>query len=269
MWRSIAALALALFLSGSAWAAEPPLTFGLYPYLTPQKLTTGLSPLRNHLQKALGRDITLVTAPTLSVFMERMRAGDYDLVFAAPHFTRIAERDLGFRRVAMTLYHVQSYVVVPKESPITTPDDLRGKRIATPPRDSMNYLLVMEAFKLANLAPERDLTLREYDTNENALAAPVRGDADAGVTGHLVWQKSGLKDKTRAVITTATVPGFMLMTHPRVPLSTVEQLRAAALSFGATPEGKESLAASGYVGWVPIDDASMQALDRYLRHVPK
>ena len=270
MWRSIAALMFGMSLfSPAAPAAESALTFGLYPYLTPQKLTAGLAPLRDHLQQSSGRSITLTTAPSNAQFLDRIQAGDYDLIFAAPHFARIAERDFGFRRVAMTVYHVHAYVIVPKESPIQSPTDLRGKRLAMPPRDSMNALLVQESLRGVGLDPARDIVFRDYDTNENALAAPMRGDTDAGVTGHLVWLRSGLKERTRSVLETPSVPGFMLMAHPRVPAPLIEKWRSAAYGFGETPEGKASLSASGYGGWVPIDDASMQAMDRHLRHMPK
>jgi phosphonate transport system substrate-binding protein len=269
MWRSFAGVffGMALFVP-SAFGGEPPLTFGLFPYLTPQKLATGQVPLRDHLQQVGGRALTLATAPSNALFLERMRAGEYDLIFAAPHFARMAERDHGFRRVAMTRYRVHGYVIVPAESPVRSLADLRGKRVAMPPRDAMVHLLALESLRAAGLEPGRDVTLREYDSNENALAAPVRGDAEAGATGHLVWQKSGLRERTRSVAHTASVPGFMLMAHPRVPAALVEKWRAAAIGFGATPQGKDSLAASGHQAWLPIDDAAMGSLDRYLRHLP-
>lgn len=264
--RLLAGLMLALYLApGPARAAADALTFGLFPYLTPQRLSVALRPLRDHLAEAGGQPLRLASAPGYAQFRDRMLAGDFDLVFVAPHFAATAEREAGFRSVAMTRYRISAHVVVPEGATIRSLADLHGKRLAVPPRDSLIYLMAVQLLRAEKLEPGRDVELVEFDTNENALAAPVRGNTDAGVTGNLVFQRLASINRMRSVVQTPSVPGFMLMAHPRVASELIERWRAAALRFGDTPAGRVSLSETGYGAWVPFDPAELRTLDARLQ----
>ncbi|MDH4273928.1 MAG: phosphate/phosphite/phosphonate ABC transporter substrate-binding protein [Gammaproteobacteria bacterium] len=264
-----------LMIIGGLWiwspiqAEETPYTFGIFPYLSSQKLIAALTPLRDHLQAEGAHAINVATAPDYADFLQRMRNAEYDLIFVPPHFAWIAEHEVKYRRLAMTRYQIHAYIVVDKDTPLRSMADLKGKKLAIPPRQSMNYLLMLDLLTRNKLQPGRDVQLQEYDTNENALAAPLRGDADAGLTGHLVWMKSSVKERLRALAQTESVPGFMVLVNPRVASSIVAKWRAAILGFSATPQGRAHLDATGYEDWLALDEATMRSIQKYMPPTPK
>jgi phosphonate transport system substrate-binding protein len=255
-----------LLVSPCVRSADAPLSFGIFPYLSPQLLVTQFKPLANHLQQAAGRPLSIETAPNYIAFRDRTRAGDYDIIFTAPHFGRLAEMETQYQAIAVTRYRVSGVVCVGKDSSIRQLSELRGKTIAMPPRVSMVHALTLDLFRLKGLVPGRDITLREFDTNLNSMTAPLRGDSDAGVTGPLVLSTSSQRDQLRVIAETADVPGFYILAHPRLSAAVIDRLRKAAYAFGDTPAGQVYFAATGHVAWLPVDDATRLALDPYVRH---
>lgn len=262
--REIACALLAL--SQQAFSAEAPLSFGVFPYLSPQQLLTQFKPLSNHLELAAGQPISIETAPDYAAFRDRTREGKYDIIFTAPHFGRLAETESQYQPIAVTRYRVKGVVLVAKDSAVQQLSDLRGKVLAVPPRVSMVHVLVAELFRARGLVPGRDITLREFDTNQNSMAAPLRGDSDAGATGPLVFGSYGRRDQLRLIAQTPDVPGFLMLAHPRVSAAAVERLRKAAFAFGDTPAGQAYFTATGHGAWLAVDDATRLALDPYARY---
>lgn len=248
-----------------AYADESPLTFGIIPYQSHQQLISIFSPLRDYLQQASGQKLTIISAPDFKSFRDRTKSGEYDIVFTAPHFARLAEIDSQFQRVAITRYRVHSVILVAKDSPVRNLADLRGKTLAVPPATSMVYMLTMELLRSKGMEPGRDFTLHMQDNMQNAMVASLRGDSDAGTVGFASWSIYPQQDMLRVLAKTAEVPGLIIMAHPRVPKATVAKLSKALFTFGNTPEGKAYFASTLHGAWLPVDDATVRTLDRYLQ----
>jgi len=245
--------------------AEADITLGVFPYVTAGQLAEFHAPLKNYIAKSLGRPTVLVTAPDFLTFDERTHLGQYDLILTAPHFGRLAERRDGYQRVARSLHEVRAVFLVPKDSDIQQLDDLKGKRIMVAQPVSVIYQLAVDMLKQKGLIPGKNITIIDTRTHNNALYAPLRNEADVGITGTLMWEKltGEQKDKLRVIATSRGVPGFMLMAHPRMPKRDVDKLRQALLDFHKTPNGELYFTGAGLKGFGLIDDASMRSLDRY------
>ncbi|MFA6902483.1 MAG: phosphate/phosphite/phosphonate ABC transporter substrate-binding protein [Gallionellaceae bacterium] len=257
---------LSVMLCGrQAHAVESPLTFGIFPYQSHQQLISIFFPLRNYLQQEIGQHLTIVTAPDFKYFRDRTRDGEYDIVFTAPHFARLAELDSGFQRVAITRYRTQSVIVVPKDSPVRKLSGLRGKTLAVPPAEAIVNMLAQELFRSKGMQSRRDFKLKEYENMQNAMFAPLLGDSDAGVSGFSPLSSFEQRDKLRVIAKSAAVPGLVIMAHPRVSKSTIAKLRKALFRFGETEQGREYFASTHHEAWLPVDDATMRSLDPYVR----
>lgn len=252
--RLLGGICLAIALSHGSASAQEPLTFGVFPYLTAKRLVSDFTPLKDFLQQVTGQPVVMVTAPSYREFAERTRNGDYDIVFTPPHFGVQAEKESHFQRIAMTRYQIAAVILVSKDSPLQKLADLRGKTLAVPPKLSLVYLLAVKLLRDQGLAPGRDVSLREFTTNQNSMAAPLRGDADAGATGILLWQKSGQHESMRVLAESPAVSGFFLMGHSRLSSSTIAQLRKRILEFGDTEPGRAYFAATHHGAWLPIDN---------------
>lgn len=254
-----------LAMNPQAHAGETPLAFGIFPYQSHQQLLGIFSPLRDHLQHSIGRQLTIVTAPDMKSFRDRTRDGEYDIVFTAPHFARLAEIDSHFQRVAITRYRTHSVIVVAKDSPLRQLSDLRGKTLAVPPATAIVNMLALELLRSKGMQAGRDFTLSEQENMQNAMFSPLRGDSDAGVSGFSPLGSFDQRDKLRVLAKSAVVPGLIIMAHPRVPKATIAALRKALFAFGDTAPGREYFAITQHGAWLPVDDATMRSLDSYAR----
>lgn len=243
------------------------LVLGVFPYVSPAQLATFHTPLRDQLSKSLNRPVTLVTAPDFDSFVERTRLGQYDIVITAPHLGRLAETRDGYRPLAMTGHTVQGIFLARKDSNIRTLEDLRGKSVMIAQRTSIIYQMAEQLLREHGLVPGESVTIRETRTHNNAMQAPVRGEADASVTGTLLWRVLGdeQKDQLRVIGTTDEAPGFIVMANRRLPRAQADAIRTLLLGFHELPGSEGYFATTGYKRFHAVDDRAMKKLDPYTR----
>jgi len=268
-WMRTCSLALALLLgTGTAHADEKtPLVLGVFPYVTPVQLAQFHAPLKDYLAKTLQRPVTLVTAPDFMTFVDRTRDGQYDILFTGPHLGRLAETRDGYRRLAQTSHTVQGFFLARKDSGIQKIEDLKGKKVMIAQKVSIIYQMAEQSLREKGLVPGETVTIVETRTHNNAIHAPVRGEADASVTGKLLWHVLDEKQKEQLQLfaTTAEAPGFLLMAHPRVSAQDAETIRKLLLDFHKTPGNEAYFETNGLENFQPVDDRTMKGLDPYIQ----
>ncbi len=85
-------------------SASDQLIFGFLPYHSPSKLIGLHKPLIKFLNEDLIETVTMISAPNFKAFRKRTRDGHYDLIFTAPHMARLAEIEVGYKRVVMSTH---------------------------------------------------------------------------------------------------------------------------------------------------------------------
>jgi phosphonate transport system substrate-binding protein len=262
-------LVLGLIFAGTTAKAgdKPELVFGIFPYVTPAQLMEFHSPLRDYIAKSLRRPVALVTAPDFQSFADRTQQGQYDLILTAPHMGRLAETRDGYKRLVQTGHTVQGIFLARKDSDIYQIEDLKGKRLMMAQPVSLFYQMADQLLRKKGLVPGESITIVETRTHNNAMTAPLRGEADASVTGFLLWQVLGQehKDQLRVIATTDKQPGFVLMASKRISKQDMNKLMKVLMNFHRLSEGKAYLAATGYGSFKKIDDKTMKSLDPYTR----
>ncbi len=262
----LSAFTLFIFATGVSGATRP-VVFGIFPYVSPAKLVQFHRPLKEWLERTLGRPVSLVSAPDFDTFVERTASGRYDYVLTAPHLGRLAQRRSGYQPVARTLHVVQGIYLARADSDIHTLDDLKNKTITMAARVSVIFQMSEHQLSTHGLRDGINITIRETSTHNNAMYAPLRGESDASVTGILLWNKlgQGHKAQLRVIGRTPKAPGFFLMANPRVPESDVSRVRDAIMKFHDTEAGASYFRTTGLKGFAPITNDMMQALDPYIR----
>lgn len=262
-------LTLGLIFAGTTAKAgdKPELVFGIFPYVTPAQLMEFHSPLRDYIAKSLGRPVALVTAPDFQSFADRTQQGQYDLILTAPHMGRLAETRDGYKRLVQTGHTVQGIFLARKDSDIYRIEDLKGKRLMMAQPVSLFYQMADQLLRKKGLVPGESITIIDARTHNNAMTAPLRGEADASVTGILLWGVLGQehKDQLRIIGTTDKQPGFMLMANKRINQQDTKKLLNILMNFYRLPEGKAYFSETGYEGFKRIDDKVMKSLDPYTR----
>lgn len=263
----IALFVLLTLFTGIAHAAETPLTLGIFPYVSRGELMEYHTPLKTYLEAKLQRPVDMITAPDFVEFMARTQKGDYDLVLTAPHLGRLAETRDGYVRVAMTGHQVKGVFLARRDSGIRTIADLKGKTIMMAQPISIVYQMGVEKLRQNGLVAGKNITVIGSRTHNNALYAPARGEADASVTGLVLWDRA--EPDIRAALVeigkTQGVPGFMLMANKRLPPELIKRIQSAVFDFHKTKEGKAYFEVTEFNRFEKIDDKTMKSLDPYTR----
>jgi phosphonate transport system substrate-binding protein len=241
------------------------LVFGVFPTLSPSQTVEQFAPLNEYLMKSLDRPVVLRSAPDFAQFVERTHAGEYDIIFTAPHMGRLAEKRDGYRPIAQTGYSLVVVALARKDGPITTLADLKGRKLAIGAKLSMTYQLVDQALHKQGLALGRDVEFVDTASFSNVLEALMRNEASAGATSSRLWEGAppGKHEVLREIYRSAPVPGFLILAHPRVGATTLQRIERAALNFNATPAGKTFFAITRHVDFRPVDAATLKRIDPY------
>lgn len=268
-WLYIVSCVLTVLTGSSSAIAndKPELILGVFPYVSPAQLVAFHTPLKDHLAKSLQRPVSLVTAPDFDSFVERTRQGQYDIIITAPHLGRLAETRDGYKRLAMTGHTVQGIFLTRKDSTIQKIENLRGKSVMIAQRTSIIYQMAEQLLRDRGLAPGETVTIIETRTHNNAMHAPLRGEADASVSGTLLWRVLGdeQKGQMRVIGTTDEAPGFLLMANKRLPKEDVESIKNLLLDYHNVAGNETYFSATGYKNFQKVDDKVMRRLDPYTR----
>lgn len=269
---AVAALsALALWAPGRVEAAQVagPLRIGLLPTIATLGLLRLYDPLRRHLQETLGRPVELYTANNFQTYLDDVRAQEFDVIIAAPHFGVIAY-DKGYLPLYKYKLELRPLIIVPKGSPLHDPRQLRGKRILT--ADRLTALSVVAESWLKQdfgLEAGRDYALVDASNHSTAIRAVALGDADAAISGRSPLQQvpEEFRNRVDAFPCRLSVPHQFTMVHARLGTETVEALRASLADFEKTELGKTFFKAGGFQGFVPLERADVERARPYAKLV--
>lgn len=258
-------IAMGVLVSAAA-ATEGELVFGVYPYLSARQMAEQFHPLKEHLSQVLGRRVALRSAPDFKRFADRTREGEYDLIFNAPHMARVAQTRDGYRPLAQSGYRIVIVAIARTDSPVQSLADLRGRSLAIGARLSMTHQIIGKELQHVGLVLEKDVKFVDAASFSNVLQAVVRGEADAGATGSLLWDNAAAEEKRglREVFRQKDpLPGFIVAAHPRLGDATLKKLQAALLGFKDRPEGRDYFLKTHQVDFRTVDETTMRSIDPY------
>ncbi|MBK7414713.1 MAG: phosphate/phosphite/phosphonate ABC transporter substrate-binding protein [Dechloromonas sp.] len=266
-WR---ALLLCCGLMGLATAQPEPLRIGIIPYLTPNVLMSLFQPLRQHLEKDLGRPVELYTATDVRSFARRTLKPDFDIVITAAHQARLAQLEGGYHPLARFTGPLHAAVIVAQKSPLNQIKDLRGRRIAITDRSILVNIAMNKVFADQGLS-DKDFDFVTVNSQNTAIIAVAQGDSDAAIIAHFTLDQSP-EDQRRAVrviYRSDILPNVLLLASAKRDDPMREQIRASLLGLPGSPDGAAFLEKSRFQGIQKTDEAFMKTLDPYLKETRK
>ncbi len=246
-------------------AEQQPLRLGIMPFNSTLALIRTHQPLRQHLQQALGQPVEIFTSANYDAFQRDSLAGVFDILVTGPHFGVMCI-DAGYLPLVRYDTDLQPVFVLNKSSDIQGVEDFRGKRIGLPNRLSVSAIGGLRWLREQGLVADRDFLVLEKTTHGAAIAGVAVGDLDAALTTYTPLRQvpEDIREHIRVMPTEVRVPHLMTLVHARLGEAMVARTRDALLSFPATPEGEAFFHSTGYRGYVPIDDESIEALRPYV-----
>ena len=261
--RTLAAASAAL-LPVSLRAAEPPLVFGVVPYLSARRLAQLYEPLRAWFARELNRPVALESAPNYRGHFERTAAGGYDFIATSPYFGRIAQLRHQMVGLARPSTPLEPLLIVLPESPIASVADLHGKRVVTSDPWANLTLAARRFFREQGWVIGRDLTLTATGSHANSWVHLQQRLADAAVVSVTSLKQLNLDPTAyRIVVRLPPSPPLLYLAHARLGDETITTLRDRLLAW-SRGDGAPHFAALGHGTLQPISDDDWQALDPFV-----
>jgi phosphonate transport system substrate-binding protein len=251
-----------LFAAGAA--AQSDLVFavteGVTYRATPKEIRDKFAPLAEAIGKAVARKVKVVVVPSYNDLRAGLAQQEYGLAFVHPAHVAMAEIKQGrYRALAWTSGYTDYTVsiLVPKDSPVKSIDELKGRALVTPDPDSITAAMVRATFRAQKLvasegktpAPDtvRVITTQYQDAVpfylENGFAQAAATAAAGVVKG---WTDKGGKVLFRS----RPVPIKQIIASSKMSADDQQKIRAALLGLRDAKGGKEVLDAVGYKGFV-------------------
>lgn len=241
------------------------LILGVFPYISANQMMEQLAPLCKRIEEALGKKVSLVSAPDFRSYVDRTARGEYDLVLTAAHMGQLAEKKDGWQRVVQSGQKTATVLLVRQQSSIQRIEDLRDKRIAVGNKQSITYVLAQQAIAEKGIILGQDMEVIDTATFSNVVQSVLLGEADVGATPTLLWdtwehinadQRHQLREIYRAK---PAAPSFLVMASPKTDQATIRLLIDSLLSFKDTVEGQSFFQKSQFESFQPLDDATMES----------
>jgi phosphonate transport system substrate-binding protein len=269
--RAAVTLALPLAMYGSPAGAKGERGFYVLNQRSVALAAQYWNPIMTYVSKRSGVPLELKLARTAeegNAIAERL---GYDFQYTNHFFT--PERDrLGYKVIARPAGPgIRSQIVVPKDSPIQTLQDLNGKDVGFVSRDGFTgYWVPYDALLRAKVKINPVFT----GNQESSFAQlKVYKIAAAGVNDSVMARYARRESFAyRALWTSEIYQDLCIMANPRVPAAQVAAVKGALINMASDPEGRRVLQAgadllkmNGQLGFVAAENRDYDNYRRFYR----
>jgi phosphonate transport system substrate-binding protein len=218
-------------------------SLGVVPQFEARKLRAIWQPIVDHIEQKSGYQLEIQGSPSIPEFEKQFLQGQFDFAYMNPYHFLLANESQHYtplvRDVGRSLHGV---LVVKKDSPIKTVNDLHNKVIAFPSPNALGASLQMRQ----ELHDQFSLQFTPiYVKTHDSVYLNVLLDSAAaggGVQKTLRRQPTEVNSSLRIIHQTRDVAPHPLAAHPRVPIRVVEAVKEALISLGQTDQGRARLA---------------------------
>jgi len=260
---------------------------------TPERLRLGLggfwgskasqnaySTVASFLAARIGMPVDLVPIENYDDLIARLEKGDLEVAKLPPLAYVKARELMPCLRYLRTMVvdgavYYSGYIIVRRDSPLTSLADLAGRSIAFVERSSASgYLFPVARLLAAGLKPGADFAgSRFLGTHEAVIRAVLDGEVEAGATFQGALKSARMKEidigSLRVLGVTGRIPLDAMVARQELAPALVRRITAALDELNnSTPDGRKALGRLHYVnGWVPGDDSFYQPVRRTLEKV--
>lgn len=260
----------ALFAPFSSFAvdgSQDALEIGVLPNISARSLLAQYEPMRRYLEQVLNRKVQFSTAQNWEVFYNRTSEKEYDVVITAVHLGRVAEIDSGYRPLLIYKPYIKGLIAYANKAPITSIAAIKQQTIVLSNPKSLVTITGMEWLAENGLRPGRDFKTVDTPTDDSVGNVIVRGDAIAALLSSGEYKAIPEQTKSQMSLLTSfgEVPGFLVMTSPKMAKSKSDEFKRHMMTFAEkSEEGKQFFAATGITGITEIPPGTLESMDAYL-----
>jgi len=250
-------------LAGPAWARSR-FVFAVVPYLPARRLVSLYAPLVPLFERVLGKPVEISSAPDYGQHLQRLRAGDYDIVADSLIIARIAEREHGYIPVARTKSPLEPLLVVPVGATIQNLAGLAGGTIAVTDRTAALSVIGLHHLRERGLVLGRDFRVLVSGSHANSLHRLLAGEASAAIVSRTTLKQvdAALAQRVRVLDPLSTgLSAVVYHIAPRLAHYAAPLERALIEFANQQAEGRAFVEALGHEALLPVRAEEMKALD--------
>ena len=244
-----------------------PLEVGVVPFLSSRVIITNYEPMRQYLERTLGKPVKIYTSSSFKSFFTDAQKGEFDMVVSAAHFARILQKENNFIPLVRYESGARGLVMTAVNSPIKTLEGLRGKVIAVPNQLSLASIVSMSRLREYGLNSTTDYKILDVPSFTSAILAIEKGDAIAAISAPaaLTQMTKELRDSVKPILDTGEYINLIILAHPRLGKTYTQLLQNSLLKFGKDPNlGKQFIVSTGIGAIIPVSSTDMNTLDKYV-----
>lgn len=173
--------------------ADNALRVAIGAMISPQQTFAYYHQLLDHIGRHTERPITMIQRKTYGEINRMLGAGQIDLAFICSGPYTSGQKEFGFEALAVPIVrgapYYRSYLIVHRDSPLQTLQDLRGKVFAfTDPESNSGKLVPTFWLQQLNQRPETFFRQTIYSySHDNAILAVSRFLVDGAAVHSQVW----------------------------------------------------------------------------------
>ena len=227
--------------------ARPELRFGIVPQQSASRLARMWGPLLTRLSDELGVDIRFETTKDIPTFEACLAAGAYDFAYMNPvHYTIFAEA-AGYNALArQSDKRLRGLIVVRKDSPAQSLDDLSGAQVAFPSPGAFGASVVPRAEMRARGIAFEPEYVKSHDSVYRAVVAGLM-PAGGGVLRTFNAISPELRDQLRVIYRTEGYTPHAIAARGDVPANLRAALQEVLMEINASaPELAKSVGMNGF-----------------------
>ncbi|MDQ9171966.1 phosphate/phosphite/phosphonate ABC transporter substrate-binding protein [Oxalobacteraceae bacterium R-40] len=216
-------------------------------------------PLTELLSKELKRPVKVQNVDKYTDFDKGLSEGKYDLAFIHPaHIGLRAVKSGAYSGLATAkgFTDYRARVMVKKDSPLRSMQDLKDRKIGVPSVDSITTVMFSASLREARIQhPERQFLPTRY---QDAVPFMIEnGFVDAGVTGSNAVEKDWIAKGGRVLTETKPIPIKQFLASKKLSDAERAKLQTLILSLSDSDAGKTVLSKIGVPGFVPWNNEVM------------
>ncbi|QWV96122.1 phosphate/phosphite/phosphonate ABC transporter substrate-binding protein [Geomonas nitrogeniifigens] len=260
-------LVLFLALFPGVASAQGTFVIGVAPHTSARVILEMYQPLRLYLGKSLNMPVEVVTAPDFDEFARRALAQKYDLAITTGHQARLLQVDAGYLPQLTYKADFKAVTIVPRNSDVTKPADLKGRKV-----------LGLSAASLVTLWGEHwlaenhvaSLPVKFVSASDSVAQLLLTGEAAAGFTSLANFQKlrPEVQGQLRIIAQSAPLAGRVYLLNQRWS-AREKAINAALWTFAETAEGKRYFDTNKLGGYRKLHHGELEGMDHYAAEVKR
>ncbi len=222
------------------------LTLGVHPYLSHKSLKKKFTPLTEYLSRKLNTPVKLKITSSYEDQVRLMGENKLDMAYMGPSNYVKMVQDYGIKPLLASMAingipYFHGFIIVKKDSPISSVKDLVGKSFAfAKPLSTMGYIIPKNILE-RNYVTLADLkNYHHLKNHEDIVAAVTNGAYDAGAVKEAVF-KNFRSQSIRELIRSAPIAAHVFTASSLLDAKLTKKLKTILINAHDDIDGKEAL----------------------------